>query len=597
MNKHILLSGSLVLGALSLQSCLDYPDPGSELTIDQSKSSLAVNQGNIDVIDYRKEISDSLFHDALKDLSSLIGTAKAGHFSLRGGKDGKTPVSHAYQFQYSLGVDAYAQYMVVPHKDFPYSQTTLTSSYNIAPKFNGGPRGGYTLVKNQLMPLLHHPKVEFLPELKAINLIYYCLAAQEMADISGPFSYLEDKQNSTNPTTYNDLPTIYHGIVANLDTAVAALRYFDNRPDWYKKEMQEILLNDVQTTRDLLVSKNTDVKTYIKLANSIKLRMAMRIVKVDPATAQRWAEEAVAAGVVESVDDQQGCFPALLGFSHPLVEIATGWGDARMSASLESLLMSLEHPSTKYFFSKNSAEIENPRTKKVMKADSALVGIRTGTFVVDGQAPGVNPYVRYSTVVASELQNCPLYFVKYAEVCFLRAEGALRGWNMGGSAQSFYEEGIRNAYFEDPQDVQYTPYKTAIETYLKKENATPYVQRDPMGGEDWASLTKIGVKWNDADDLETKLEKIITQKYIALFPLSTEAWAELRRTGYPKLFPVLNADDGDGSIDQGEMIRRVPWIPEDPKQIEIVNTSGLKALGGDDFQATRLWWDVNKGNF
>ena len=96
---------------------------------------------------------------------------------------------------------------------------------------------------------------------------------------------------------------------------------------------------------------------------------------------------------------------------------------------------------------------------------------------------------------------------------------------------------------------------------------------------------------------DCELAQLFTQKYIALFPLSTEAWTELRRTGYPKLFPVLNTDDGDGSIAQGEMIRRIPWAPTDPSVKEIVNKSGVPALAGPDEQATRLWWDVDRSNF
>ena len=111
------------------------------------------------------------------------------------------------------------------------------------------------------------------------------------------------------------------------------------------------------------------------------------------------------------------------------------------------------------------------------------------------------------------------------------------------------------------------------------------------------SVTKIGVKWNDGDNNETKLEKIITQKYIALFPLSTEAWTEMRRTGYPKVFAILNPDDGDGSVLPGEMIRRIPWVPTDPRVQDIVTNYAIPTLGGPDMQATRLWWDVDAPNF
>ena len=192
----------------------------------------------------------------------------------------------------------------------------------------------------------------------------------------------------------------------------------------------------------------------------------------------------------------------------------------------------------------------------------------------------------------------PLYFIKWAEVDFLRAEGAIRGWNMGGTAQEFYERGIRNGYMEDPLFVDMFPYKANIEEYIQREEAIEYYSVDPTGEDsDWESVTKIGVKWNEGDSNETKLEKIITQKYIALFPLSTEAWTEMRRTGYPKVFPVLNTDDGDGSILPGDMIRRIPWVPIDNIEAGFVEKNALPALGGEDLQATRLWWDVDAPNF
>jgi hypothetical protein len=160
-----------------------------------------------------------------------------------------------------------------------------------------------------------------------------------------------------------------------------------------------------------------------------------------------------------------------------------------------------------------------------------------------------------------------------------------------------YEEGIKYAYLDEPF-MGASSYTSVLDEYMSLEEALPYTQVEPSGdGEDWESVTKIGVKWNEGDDNETKLEKIITQKYLALFPLSNEAWTELRRTGYPKLFPVLNTDEGDGSINEGEMIRRIPWVPTDPIALGMVEASGIPALGGPDEQATRLWWDVEGPNF
>ncbi len=597
---------SIACVSLSLHSCLDYDTVGEEKSIDNIINSHVTNVGDIDKIDYKKEITETDFESAFNTLSkaNLINRSIPAQFALRGGKENSTPGPHAYQYQYNLGPDNYAGYFVVSHKDFPYSNTTLTSTYNITNQFNGGPRGFYTSVKNTIMPLLHHPSVDSIPELKAVNLLYYCVAAQELADISGPFTYLEDKKNSESPSIYDDMQTIYYGIEANIDTIVDCLKYFEKRPEWYKQRVNSIFSNYHTSRCGITGDYSTFVESCWRLANSLKLRMAMHIVKVEPATAKKWAEEAVASGVIESLEMTHGLYPAISGFTNPLVELAGSWNDTRMSASFECLLMSLDHPYTKMLWNKNSNAIINRITKEETPANDRIIGIRAGTFVGEGQSYANNQYIAYSTFKSNIMTNAPLYIIKWSEVDFLRAEGALRNWNMGGDAKFFYERGIRNASLDEPRDRQFYEedgiegYDKFLDAYLNRENPVNYVQVDPIGdGEPWPTLTKIGVKWNDGDSQEVKLEKIITQKYIALFPLSTEAWAEIRRTGYPKLFPILNPDEGDGTIEEGDIIRRIPWVAIDPQAQDAIQETGLKALGGDDFQGTRLWWDVNIPNF
>ena len=592
-----MFAGSLMFASLAIQSCLDYDDPGSEMGESTVETDTERYVGNVDSIAFLNTPSAEAVDSASEVLRTYFQQTLAGQYNIRGGKEGGLPAEHAYQRQYSLGPDLYAQYFTIPHKDFMYG--THTSTYNVSAEFNDNALGAYTMAKNAIMPLLNHPLVDSIPEMKAINLLYYCVAAQERADLAGPYTYLEDKLNSESPQEYNDLKTIYYGIEENLNTIVACLENYETRPDWYKEKITNMMMEYCQTSRGMLTG-DFSMKSYIKLANSLKLRMAMHIVKVEPETAQRWAEEAVAGGVVENADEQQGLFPMISGFNHPLPGIANSWGDLRMSASFESLLMSLDHPYTKYLFMPNSYDFINVKTGEVlMEAGTRICGLRSGTLVGNGQTYAQNQRQAYSTFSTDVVygSQCPTYFVKWSEVDFLRAEGALRGWNMDGTAQFFYERGIRNAYLEDPL-IGAPQYTELVDAYMAQEVPVDYIQVDPMhDGPDWASVTKIGVKWNEADDNETKLEKIITQKYIALFPLSTEAWTELRRTGYPKLFPVLNTDDGDGSIEQGEMIRRIPWVPTDPIAAAMVENSGVPALGGPDEQATRLWWDVDAPNF
>lgn len=602
MKRNIFLIGALAFASFGLQSCLDYDDPGSELGSNQIIDE-ETGKGQIDLIDYKKEITKEGFMEARKALTNAFMQGRAAQNILRGAKESEpTPKAHAYQQQYSLGTDGYAQYFVVSHKDFMYG--TLTSTYNVSDEFNGSALYSYTGTKNSVMPLLHHQMIDSIPEMKAINLLYYCLSAQEHADLSGPFTYKEDKENSENPRTYNDLRTIYTGIVENLDTIVKCLQHYETRPQWYKDEMNTLLFEAIATTRDLLTGEQTGMTSFIKLANSLKLRMAMHIVKVEPELAKKWAEEAcdpANGGVVESINEQQGIYPMVGGFTHPLIDIVNSWGDARLSASFESLLQSLKHPYLDYVFVKNANDIVNERTQEVTPANSVICGLRAGTLVGDGQNFGQNPYIAYSTINAQTFSQAPLYFLKWAEVDFLRAEGKIRGWNVGPmSAEEYYNRGIRNAYLDEPMMVEFggSVYKDKVEEYLQLDKPVAYVNKDYRGGnEDWPSVTKIGVKWNEGDNLETKLEKIITQKYIALFPLSSEAWTELRRTGYPKLFPVLNPDDGDGSLMDGDIIRRIPWVETDPQKLETIMETGIPALGGEDFQGTRLWWDVDAPNF
>ncbi|MBQ0164566.1 MAG: SusD/RagB family nutrient-binding outer membrane lipoprotein [Bacteroidales bacterium] len=604
MKKTLLYIALACAAGPCVQSCMDFDEPGDELGANEVVTDHEVYQNRADSLKYRVNITPEGALAAFDSLSTQLQQCKTGIYGMRGGKDGGVPEAHSYQFQYNLETDAYAGYLTVSHKDYPYSNATQISTYNYCEQFNAGPLGGYGTAKNAFAPFINNPKADSIPEVKAIYLLYYSLIAQECADLSGPFTYTEDKNNSQDPTTYEPLSDIYPAIVENIDSVLACLHYYENRSPEYKQVLNDYFLS-MNEADNLVYADTKDMTNYIRLANSLKLRMAMHIVKVKPDLARKWAEEAVKDGVVEKVAQQQGIFPSVIGFTHPLVEIANSWNDTRLCASFESLLMSLDHPYTKYLFKKNGNPIPDPTTGVTIPTDSMIVGIRAGVRVGTGQSYAGNTQLAYSSISAEAISSSPLYFISLAEVNFLRAEGALRGWQMGGEAEHFYNEGIRYSYIEDPTYLDMGFYAKGqnfndyVEDYMKRTEPVAYVQHDPLGqGPDWPSLTKIGVAWNGNDSPEIKLEKIITQKYIALFPNSQEAWTELRRTGYPKLFPVLNPADGDGSLNQGDLIRRIPWASTDPQQQEYIKQTGIPALGDkEDLQATRLWWDVEGDNF
>lgn len=616
-NSKIFVYAALALSAFGMQSCLDYDTPGDEFNANETKVPPVIGSGKADVIDYKKVISDEGVAEAIIALDDNIRTAQTGVYGIRGGKDGGAPVAHAYQFCYSLGPDNYVQYFCVPHSDFPYSNFTLRSTYDMCKGSIGGPGSGFSSAKLYIAPLLNTEKIDSVPELKAIFLTLFNYSAIENADLFGPMPYEEFKAlRDKSPFKYNDVRTIYYGVKKNLDDAVACLKYYkDNRSEAYKQELANVMYSYLTIVNDPYSKTWEDMEPWIRFANSLKLRMAIHMSGIEPETAKEWAEEAVRDGVITDVDNEVAIYPAFSGKDHPLVEI-TGWSDAVMGASFLNLLENLDHPYLKYLFTKNSVglakspqAVEGSSCPATTPANSVYVGMRDGVAPGEGQAAANNPYCGYSMLDKAYLAQtqAPLYLMKCSEVYFLLAEGALRGWNMGGTAKQFYEQGIRYAALES-RSFTGNKYNQLVDDYLNVEAPKGIAYVDPQGlTPDMPSVTKIGVKWNEGDSPEVKLKKIITQKYIASFPYSYESWVDLRRVGYPKLFPILGVADSDGTIKAGDskvqtkenIMRRIPWASDDPQTKADIEETGLPALGegASDTQGQHLWWDNGASNF
>lgn len=616
-NSKIFVYAALALSAFGMQSCLDYDTPGDEFNANQTIVPPVVSSGKADVIDYKKVISDEGVAEAIMALDDNIRTAQTGVYGIRGGKDGGAPVAHAYQFCYSLGPDNYVQYFCVPHYDFPYSNFTLRSTYDMCKGSIGGPGSGFASAKLYIAPLLNTEKIDSVPELKAIFLTLFNYSAIENADLFGPMPYEEFKAlRDKSPFKYNDVRTIYYGVKKNLDDAIACLKYYkDNRSEAYKQELANVMYSYLTIVNEPYSKTWEDMEPWIRFANSLKLRMAIHMTGIEPETAKTWAEEAVRDGVITDVDNEVAIYPAFSGKDHPLVEI-TGWSDAVMGASFLNLLENLDHPYMKYLFTKNSVglakspqAVEGSSCPATTPMNSVYVGMRDGVAPGEGQAAANNPYCGYSMLDKAYLAQtqAPLFLMKCSEVYFLLAEGALRGWNMGGTAKQFYEQGIRYASLVS-RSFTGNKYNQLVDEYLNVEAPKGIAYVDPQGlTPDMPSVTKIGVKWNESDSKEIKLEKIITQKYIASFPYSYESWVDLRRVGYPKLFPILGVADSDGTIGAGNskvqtkenIMRRIPWASDDPQTKEDIANTGLPALGkgASDTQGQHLWWDNGASNF
>lgn len=584
-----------VLPLLGATACMDFDTPSDEFAPNETVVDPTVYHGDADALDYEIQPTEEDVDAAMNALSTSFSQVINGQTALLGGKDGAPLQEHYYQQVYNMTIDCYAGYFTLINSGF--MEGTMETTYTYNNKYCEGPYGRFLDMKNNMANFLNRDESNSVVELKAIVLLMFDIVSQEVTDIFGSIPYVDHKANKeTNPFKFNKGIDIYYSIIQNLDDIDACLANFENRPQWYKDKLNAKLAQIDQCT----ITRSFD--TWRRIANSLKLRMAMHLVKVAPADAKRFAEEAVAAGVVESKEQQAGVFggTSLGSRSHCLSVIISVWNDTRVNASFISLLSSLQHPYMNYLFSKNSNPIINSSTGEVMDPNTAVVGVRAGLRMEPSQQYFSNMRYAYSQLNYSDDPNenatwMPFYVIKWAEIDFLRAEGALRGWTMGGTPEFFYNRGIDNADCSDVFEMPSGDYDMYLADYKELEEAVPYKYVDPMDhANDIESVTKIGVKWDNGDDPETKLEKIITQKYIATFPYSYEAWVDLRRTGYPKIFPVLNPRLGnDQSLADGEIIRRarLPWGDTQAGQTDIQD-SGIDALGGPDVFATRLFWDL-----
>lgn len=210
-------------------------------------------------------------------------------------------------------------------------------------------------------------------------------------------------------------------------------------------------------------------------------------------------------------------------------------------------------------------------------------GIRIG-INVSSKATAVSAYSNL-LVTGSD----PYLWMNAAEVTFLRAEYELR-WGSAAEAKALYEDAIRLSFEERGA--------SGADAYIADATSMPAAYVDPIGKYSVSTpQSSVTIAWDDkATDIETNLEKIITQKWIAIFPLGTEAWAEHRRTGYPRLLPVVENASG-GAVDSQLGARRLPYpveeYTENPTNLQaaIADLNSESVNGGGDTQGTRVWWD------
>ena len=279
-----------------------------------------------------------------------------------------------------------------------------------------------------------------------------------------------------------------------------------------------------------------DNTAWIKFANSLKLKMAVRIADVDPGLASANAAAAYAAGVFESdADNFAYPFEADPPNTNPLWTslVQSGRSDYVVANTMVDLIVPLNDP-------------------------------RITTYLDDNQVPyiggtyGTNaPFANY-THIGQYFQESDLegLLMSYSEVQFLIAEAAAKGI-ITANAENYYNEGVKSSImFYGGTDAEATAYL-----------AQPTVA---FGTADWN-------------------ERIGVQKYLALYMTNGfESWSSWRLLDWP----LMNL-----AVESQLPVPRRYIYPNDEPNINGTNyDAAAAAMGGDELDS-RVFWDVNgKGN-
>lgn len=373
-----------------------------------------------------------------------------------------------------------------------------------------------------LQEVIMRGEAQARPNTVAMGMIMKAWTAQVVTDLWGDIGYseaLRGRDADVVTVSYDTQEEVYNQLFAQTAEAAAMLD-----PDGL-----------VMANADLIYGG--DVEQWRRFANSLRMRLAMRLAEVAPALAEQQFADAYADGGFASNDDSAILWYIDNGLdTHPIYSYETGRNDHSVSRAMIETLRGLDDPRLPVYARPNAGGNywgAPPATFTDPPLDSVS---KIGEFYSGPDAPGV-------------LQS-------YSEVLFLQAEAAERGW-IAGDAGALYEAGIRAAMeFNELEDA-------AIDAYL----AQPEIAY--QGG-------------------QAGLEQIWLQKWIALYGQGPEAYAEWRRTGTPVLEIGPDAEND----------RQIPLRLFYPASEHLLNRQAVEAAearqGGAEL-GDPVWWDVTGG--
>lgn len=375
---------------------------------------------------------------------------------------------------------------------------------------------------------------------KAIALIYKSWAYSILTDLYGdiPFSQASKATEGIFQPAFDQQKDIYVQLLKNLDTANAILN--STKALTFGGDM----LYNANTVSG---GSNAGIIRWKRFANSLKLRLLLRLSKKEGELNINQQINAILANPTQfpvfttNADEAIFRFPGTFPYFNPYYNARQlEWRDGTYF--------------TKFFLDKMNADNDPRRT--VWARQITVGGVNVYRGIESGYPTTTEYQVGANSSYNDVMRTLPSLGVMmtFAEVEFIKAELALKGFNTGKTAKQHFEAGI-----------------TA--------SMTQWAVTMPAG-----YLNQPGVVYDENASTESQLERILLQKYYAYFFVDYQSWFEKRRTGYPIL------PRGTGIPAENKFPFRVPY----PTYLQSLNPKNLAAaqtaMGGDNSDS-KVWWD------
>lgn len=461
-----------------------------------------------------------------------------------------------YQVAENLFADQYAQYFACDATYFQSDRLFIRQDW-VGAAFNPM----YTDVMPQLQSILAN--TDSLTAEHALAEVWWVYTFHRVTDYWGPIPYFKAGTPAIS-VPYDAQDKIYDDFFKRLDAAAAVLKTQGGKTPY--------------GSYDLVYGG--DVSKWLKFTNTLRLRLALRVSRVDPTRAKTEGEAAIADGVMTtSPGDDALVQRSTKGSDGNGLSIMSDWNEFRMSATMASVLNGYSDPRTPVYFipAVNGGTFKGLRNglsvaQLGLAPNTALTNSHVGPRWASPSEGGISTYL-----------STPQNVMATAEAYFLMAEASLLGWNVGGkTTQSLYEGGITQS-----MNQWGITDATVINKYITS-TATPIPPGDGLNS---PAVSNVPIKWSANPAMQ--LQQIMTQKWLAMFPDGMEGWADWRRSHVMSLYTVVNSDNTDIPDPSKAWIRRIPFLLSEQQNNAAAVLAAVPLLNGPDKVTTPLWWDKN----